>query len=46
MFIIIIIIIIVFDRVFKTFFPCFFAGFLLSPKGSVMGCDSSLGSFY
>ena len=28
------------------FFSCFFAGFLLfSPKGSVTGCDSSLGSF-
>ena len=28
-------------------FSCFFAGFLLfSPKVSVTGCDSSLGSFY
>ena len=31
---------------FNTLFSCFFAGFLLfSPKGSVTGCDSSLGSF-
>ena len=31
---------------FKTLFFCLFAAFLLfSPMGSVMGCDSSLGSF-
>ena len=31
---------------FNTLFSCFFAGFILfSPKGSVTGCDSSLGSF-
>ena len=32
---------------FNTFFSCFFSGFLLfSPKWSVTGCDSSLGSSY
>ena len=31
---------------FNTLFSCFFAGFLLlAHKGSVTGCDSSLGSF-
>ena len=45
----VIFIIIVFDMVStRSIFPCFFfAGFLLfSPKGSVTGCDSSLGRLH
>ena len=39
-------IIIVFRVGSEKLFSCFFSGFLLfSPKGSVTGCDSSIGSF-